>query len=410
MITQNDNISKACDKLEKIDQHIHSFLPEKNRKERLISDMEKYKPKPVMPLYGMFAGIKDIFRVDGLLTRAGSKLPARKFSGIEASVVTKIKKNGALILGKTVTTEFAFAEPNETVNPVNHKYSPGGSSSGSAAAVAAGLCDFAVGSQTVGSTLRPASYCGIVGFKCSYDRIDPKGVIYFAPSLDTIGLFTKDVTKMLKVSKALFKTWQDENEKQILPVLGVPVGKYLDQIDKDVLTIFNRTITRLLKNGYTVKRIPVFENIVQINYNIWILAAYEMAEIHKKWYAAYKHLYRSRTRELIEKGEKVTKEKHREMIQKQKELRTYIINAMTQNGIDLWVCPTTMSYAPKMTLSSTGNPAMNIPWTFAGLPSISLPIKKSGKLPLGLQIVARFGKDELLLSESKKIERIVHYE
>src|SRR6185437_9294322 len=188
-------VEAALDRLEQLDSEIHSFLPEPDRRARVTHRAEELmrvyanQPKPL--LFGDEVVVKDIFRVDGLPTQAGSHLPVAAFAGKESAVVTQIKQAGGIILGKTVSTEFAAGQPNETVNPLDHNYSPGGSSSGSAAAVAAGLCDLGIGSQTIGSTLRPASFCGIVGFKPSFGRISTKNAIDYAPSLDTVGLFTK---------------------------------------------------------------------------------------------------------------------------------------------------------------------------------------------------------------------------
>ena len=144
----------------------------------------------------MPVGVKDIFHAAGFETRAGSQLPPELLTGPEADAVGRLRAAGCLILGKTVTTEFAYYEPEPTRNPHNLAHTPGGSSSGSAAAVAAGLAPLALGTQTIGSVIRPAAFCGIVGFKPSYGRISPEGLIFFSPSLDHVGLFTQDVAGM----------------------------------------------------------------------------------------------------------------------------------------------------------------------------------------------------------------------
>ncbi|HNQ95952.1 MAG TPA: amidase family protein, partial [Anaerolineales bacterium] len=144
-----------------------AFIPESNRFERLQKDAEELTKKfpdanNRPPLFGMTLGVKDIFHVNGFVTQAGSKLPSQDLQGNEATSVTKLKNAGALILGKTVTTEFAYFTPGPTCNPHNPSHTPGGSSSGSAAAVGAGLCDIALGTQTIGSVIRPAAFCGVV--------------------------------------------------------------------------------------------------------------------------------------------------------------------------------------------------------------------------------------------------------
>ncbi|HSX09147.1 MAG TPA: amidase [Candidatus Saccharimonadales bacterium] len=406
---QKEYISLLCKNIELVDKTLHSFLPEKDRQKRLEKDVIDLKKRSgeTLPLYGATVGIKDIFLTDDLPTQAGSLMPIEEFRGKQADIVTKLKNAGALILGKTVTTEFAYAEPNETVNPVNSNYTPGGSSSGSAAAVAAGLCDLGVGSQTVGSTLRPASYCGVVGFKCSYGRINKDGLIGLSPTLDTVGLFTTSVSSIIPFSQVLLQNWKGKERKNTNPVvLGIPVGNYLDQAEKKVLEKFRESVKKLEDNRFIIKEISIFENIYETNEDIWTLVAFEMAELHKDWYPKFKKLYRPKTKELIKKGLRIRVDKYKELLEKQVKLRYFIKEEMNKHTIDFWISPAATSYAPK-TLEYTGNPAMNIPWTYSGMPSISLPIKDSGDLPLGLQVIAPFMDDEKLLSESLHIERSI---
>ncbi|MEK7328196.1 MAG: amidase, partial [Chloroflexota bacterium] len=177
---------------------ILAFVPEEGRFGRLYREAEELlrrypQPETRPPLFGIPVGIKDIFHVAGFATRAGSKLPPELLQGLEAESITALKKAGALIMGKTVTTEFAYFGPGPTRNPHNPDHTPGGSSSGSAAAVAAGMCQLALGTQTIGSIVRPASFCGVVGYKPTYDRVSRAGVIPLSPSLDHIGPFARTV-------------------------------------------------------------------------------------------------------------------------------------------------------------------------------------------------------------------------
>ncbi len=169
-------------RLEEADAQIRSLMPERGRAERLERELSA---TPDGPLRGLVVGVKDIFHVDGLPTTAGSTLPVEELAGPEAAAVSLLRNAGAVVLGKTVTTEFAFAEPGPTRNPRNPEHTPGGSSSGSAAAVAAGHCPLALGSQTVGSVIRPAAFCGVVGYKPSYGRISTAGVIPLAESFSS---------------------------------------------------------------------------------------------------------------------------------------------------------------------------------------------------------------------------------
>lgn len=401
--------AKLCKKIDEHDKYIHAFLLEKYRLDRILKQFKIVEKKSQInqTLHSLSVGVKDIFFVDGLPTRAGSNLPANAFHDIQASVVTNLINNGAFILGKTVSTEFALSEPNETINPFNHNYSPGGSSSGSAAAVAAGMCELGIGSQTVGSTLRPASYCSIVGFKPTFGRINILGIIPLAPSLDTVGLLTKNTSKLLPITKVVLNNWNHHKTKENKRVIGIPAGAYLEQADKDVLNVYSKTINLLKNDGYCIKVVPMFDNILEINENIWSLLTYEMSKVHSDWYSKYKDLYRVKTIEAIERGLTISNSTYHKILNDKVNLHKLIKTKMEIDEIDLWISPAAKSYPPKMKLSFTGDPAMNIPWTLAGLPSISLPINNSGILPLGLQIIAGFGEDEMLLSESVKIEKII---
>src|SRR5690606_3462350 len=151
--------------------------------------------------------------------------------GSEAESVRLLRAAGALVLGKTVTAEFAYSEPGPTRNPRNLAHTPGGSSSGSAAAVASGFCPLALGTQTIGSVIRPAAYCGIIGFKPGYGRISTSGVLPVSRSLDHVGIFTQDIAGVALAASILCQTWDASPtvSAKTLPTLGVPTGAYLEQ-------------------------------------------------------------------------------------------------------------------------------------------------------------------------------------
>ena len=207
------DIDQLEDHFNKREPEVLAFLPEAGRFDRLRREarqlLDRYPQPDQRPLlFGVFIGVKDIFRVDGFPTRAGSRLPPDLFAGEEAESVTRLRQAGALILGKTVSTEFAYFAPGPTRNPHHLQHTPGGSSSGSAAAVAAGLCPVALGTQTIGSIIRPAAFCGVVGYKPSYDRISRSGVIPLSPSLDHVGLFAADVEDVKRCAQLLIGEWE----------------------------------------------------------------------------------------------------------------------------------------------------------------------------------------------------------
>ena len=401
-------IDDLCDKLEKWDSKIKAFLLEPNRRERLQKDLkELYQtfPNPAERpvLFGIPVGVKDIFHVDGFETKAGSNLPSKILHGKEANVVSKLKQAGALIMGKTVTTEFAYFYPGATCNPHNFDHTPGGSSSGSAAAVAAGFCPLTLGTQTIGSISRPATFCGIVGFKPSFSRISTDGVIPFSRSADHIGFFTQDLEGSNIVASILCDNWiNDKIDTQRKTVLGIPEGKYLDQASSEILSAFNKAVEKLKQKDIIIKSIPAFNNINEINDQHKLMNAAEFAEVHKNWFNNYKEYYHQASIDLIEKGRSVPIEVLNRAIKGRIHLLEKLEQLQKENGVDLWISPSTPTTAPKG-LDSTGDPAMNLPWTYAGVPTISIPFGFSNKLPFGIQFAGNYNKDETLFRLIKRI-------
>ncbi|NPA45487.1 MAG: amidase [Chlorobi bacterium] len=401
-------VREACKITNKKEPYIKSFMPEKNREQRLLEEVDKLRKRfpdknNLPPLYGVLVGIKDIVNAEGFQTRGGSNLPPKLFEGKEASLVTKLKDAGAIVMGKTVTTEFAYFEPGETRNPHNLEHTPGGSSSGSAAAVASGIVPLAIGTQTIGSIIRPAAYCGIVGFKPSYGRIQKDGVIPFSTSADHIGIFTQDIDGIDLTASILCDNWEKDVKKETKPIIGAVKGKYLQQAEPEVIDFFEEKIKQLEKAGCQIKRIDPFEDIDDINTKHQNMNAREFYEVHKKWFENYEGKYRTGTKELILKGKKVSDKDYIQALEGQKIFRAKIEKLKKDNGIDVWISPSTTSPAPKG--MQTGSPLMNLPWTYAGLPAITIPVGKAKNgLPLGLQITGSFNKDEELIAFAKIIE------
>jgi Asp-tRNA(Asn)/Glu-tRNA(Gln) amidotransferase A subunit family amidase len=402
-------INQTCDRIDAIEPHIHALLPEPDRHARLLAKARTLQarfPRSTdrPPLYGILLGIKDVFAVDGFTTRAGSQLPPELFKQPEAVSVTRLREAGALILGKTVSTEFAWFEPGPTRNPHNPQHTPGGSSSGSAAAVAAGFCPLALGTQTVGSVIRPAAFCGIVGFKPSYGRIPTSGVVPCASSLDTVGFFTQNVVDIALVAPLLCERWQSV---QVVnkPVLGVPDGPYLALASPEALRAFETQLTQLEQAGYQIRHIPVLSDIETIQQQHMRLVFAEMALQHHAWFTQYESLYRPRTVTAIRDGQHVSTEALEEARTGRIKLRETLEAAMRQHSIDLWICPAAPGAAPEG-ITTTGSPAMNLPWTYAGLPVITFPVgTTSNNLPLGLQCIGAFMADEALVSWAQRLQQ-----
>ena len=394
-------IHELCNHIDTVDPLVHALLPEADRRARLSAEatalQERFPNLASRPaLYGIPIGVKDTFRVNGFPTQAGSQLPPELFVAPEATCVTMLRAAGALILGKTVTTEFAYFEPGPTRNPHNLNHSPGGSSSGSVAAVAAGFCPLALGTQVIGSTIRPAAYCGIIGFKPTYGRIPTSGLIKCADSVEHVGYFAQDMPGIALVSSLLCSDWQTVTAKA-LPVLGVPDGPYLSQASEEARHVFETQLSLLQNAGYTVRRVPTFEDIESINRHHTRMVFAEMAEVHSSWFRQYETLYRPRTAAALREGQTVGAEELTEARQGRAVLRNELEIRMAQAGIDIWVSPATTSPAPEG-LDSTGSPIMNLPWTYVGMPAITiLGGRAANGLPLGFQCVSAAMADEYLL-------------
>ncbi|MCP4425247.1 MAG: amidase [Chloroflexi bacterium] len=386
-----------------------AFVPEDGRFQRLRQQaqqlLKKYPDSTTRPpLFGLPIGVKDIFHVDSFITQAGSALPTEELQGTESVAVTKMRGAGALIMGKTVTTEFAYFAPGPTRNPHNPTHTPGGSSSGSAAAVAAGLCPFAFGTQTIGSINRPAAFCGTVGYKPSYGRISAHGVIPLSESLDHIGFFTLDAAGVGVIAEWLCEGWRGVPPTEQKPTLGIPEGPYLERATAVGLAQFHADCDHLADAGFTLKTVPAMPDFAEIRRRHLILMAAETARFHAAWFAQYEALYHPKTVDLIRAGQAYGNDDIAAAQRYKLQTRQQVTALMDEHGLDSWISPSATGPAPKG-LDSTGDPIMNLPWTNAGLPTLTIPTgADEDGLPMGLQFIGRWQADERLVAFGKMIE------
>ncbi|SNR66417.1 amidase [Halorubrum vacuolatum] len=392
-------LGKLKARTDTVEPEVSALVPEEDRWNRLDEDAAvlagTYRDPADRPsLYGVPIGIKDIIHVDGLPTQAGSTLPPDVLAGPEATVVRLLRDAGALVFGKTVTTEFAHFDPGPTRNPHDLDRTPGGSSSGSAAAVASGICPAALGTQTIGSVIRPAAFCGIVGFKPSFGRIPTDGVIPLSTSVDHVGFFTQDTAGASLLASILCDGWRQLPAPTGRPTLAVPDGPYLEQASPVALDAFESQLERLGKGGYELVRLSTLTDIEAINERHKRLVAADAALAHDEWYREYGDRYAEETGGLIETGKAVTIDTVSEARRSRHELRAGFLELMDQHDVDLWIAPAAPGPAPEG-IETTGDPVMNLPWTHTGLPTITVPAGKTADdLPLGVQCAGRFGADE----------------
>nr|WP_283102430.1 amidase [Haloplanus sp. XH21] len=387
-----------CDRIEAVEPDVRAFVQfDRDRvtttAARVAREHDAWS-RP--PLYGVPVGVKDIYHVDGFPTRAGSAVPPVALTGPESAAVTALRGAGAYVAGKTVTTEFAHFEPGPTRNPHDLDHTPGGSSSGSAAAVAAGALPLALGSQTIGSVIRPAAFCGIVGFKPSYGRISVNGVVPCAPSVDQMGAFTVDVAGAQLAAGVLCDEWdavaaEPTGER---PTVGVPEGSYLDRASETGQAAFEAAV-EALDESLDVRRFELDTTSAYEHHRS--LVAAEFALSHEEWFEAYGDRYAEETVKLIESGRDTDVSTLVDARRNREAFRTHVAEWMAEAGVDVLACPAAPGPAPE-SLDTTGDPVMNLPWTHAGTPVVGLPAGRVDGLPVAVQFVTPYAADEALLA------------
>jgi len=383
-ITAIDYTDSLLERIQKTEPQIHAWVtiePEKTRR----AAVKATDKKPHSIIHGVPIGVKDIYSTAGTRTTMGSPIYKNHIPDKDAAMVQKIKKKGAIVLGKTETTEFALHDPAPTTNPWNIYHTPGGSSSGSAAAVATGMCPAAFGSQTGGSVIRPASYCGIVGVKPTYDLLSREGVYPLAWSLDHIGYMTRTVEDAHHMLAALTDKETPWSVPEKPPRIGVLRGYFKENAQETVWKGYEETITKLWGEGAEMIEVDLPESFKLVPDVHRVIMAVEVAAVHEDQIRTRKDEYGEYIRGFIMSGLLVPATAYL----RAQRLRGTIIEDMKKliDQYDCVVCPSTTDTAPEG-LEWTGSPAFNAPWSLTGFPSITVPsgLAPNG-LPLGLQLV-----------------------
>jgi Asp-tRNA(Asn)/Glu-tRNA(Gln) amidotransferase A subunit family amidase len=363
--------------------------------ERLTAELERGQYRG--PLHGIPLGVKDIFDVFDWPTAAGSKLWANSIARQDADVVRQLRQAGAIFLGKTVTTQYASFDPPVTRNPWNLERTPGGSSSGSAAAVATGMCVGALGSQTGGSITRPASYCGVAGCKPSYGAVSCIGVVPLAHSMDhpgPIGRCVEDLAILLQpiAHRTGGETRADLRRTAFGPgpiSLLRPGGLFHDAAETAVQQAMDQVCALLCEQGAAIDEIALSAGFSEVTRRHRIVMAVEAAQYHRERLARHPEDYQACIRALLEEGLACSATEYADCKEHQSDLRT---SMSFMRGV--LITPATTSPAPDR--STTGNPAFNSPWSYTGLATVSIPTGQFvDGLPLALQFIAsdRHGRD-----------------
>ena len=347
------------------------------------------------PLAGIPFGAKDIFETRGMATEYGSPLYAGRKGDTDAAVIQELRDQGAILVGKTQTTAFASFDPAPTRNPRAPGHTPGGSSAGSAAAVAAGMVPVALGTQTLASVLRPASYCGVCGFRPSFGLIPIDGVLAFAPSLDTVGFFTATVADMQFLWSHGFGGSSDVALRN-LARLRIPAEEPMARAVKDAAQ-------RLRAAGIHVDDIDPPAGWFTLVEAAFTINTYEGARTHERRYRDFGDRMGARLSALIRRGLAMPGGEYQAAQEQVERMRTEISRLFWEYPAIL--CPAATG-PPPAGFDSTGDPAASAPWSALGVPAISVPLA-GYDMPMGLQLTGAWGRDDAVVLVAAEAERLL---
>ncbi len=368
------------------------------------------------PLHGLPIGIKDIIDTADYPTEHGTVLHRGRKPTQDATLVSLLKEAGAIILGKTVSTEMAVYSPGKTRNPHNPEHTPGGSSSGSAAAVASAMVALSVGSQTNGSIIRPASYCGVYGFKPSFARISRHGVLTQSPPLDTIGMFARSLEDLALIADVLMRF--DAQDSAMTPTAPPCIGKVMSkEVPADPHFAFVRTpvwdqVEQVTKDGLrelidavnesrekTVDIVDLPSPFTELHEDHRKAMEADLARSFADEYKRGKAELSTVLCEMIERGRKVTDSDYDGALARMQDYSAFLEEIFDE--YDAILTPSTPGPAP-VGLDATGSPVMNTIWTFCGTPAINVPLLQSPEgLPIGVQVVGAKDDDARLFRSTR---------
>jgi Asp-tRNA(Asn)/Glu-tRNA(Gln) amidotransferase A subunit family amidase len=417
----SEELMRAClDHIAAIEEQIGAWAyldPDYALKQARQADQVLQEGKGIGPLNGIPVGVKDIFDTRDMPTEDGTVLHAGRQPTEDATAVALLRKAGAIIMGKTVTTELAVYAPGKTRNPHDPERTPGGSSSGSAAAVAAGMAPLAIGTQTNGSVIRPASYCGVYGYKPSYGRISRHFVLQQSRPLDQVGVFARTIEDAALIAESIM-AFDDRDpdtqmraraklvetlaeEPPVQPRLAFVKTPMWDQAETDTQEAFAELVAHLDEIVVEVELPEIFNDAVELHRTIMEA---DLARSFEREYAHGKDKLSAILREMIERGQRVLAVDYNNAVS-----RIPVCNRALDNVFDWYdaiLTPATTGEAP-VGLESTGSPIFCTLWSLCGMPAITLPILQGAHgMPLGVQLVGPRDDDARLLRTARWLVNI----
>jgi len=416
----SQELVKACfDRIDSLEESIGAWTHldrEVAMQQAREADEFRSRGLRVGALHGIPIGIKDIIDTSDYATELGTVLHKGRRPSSDATLVSLLKEAGAIILGKTVTTELAALSPGKTSNPHNNGHTPGGSSSGSAAAVASAMVPLAVGTQTNGSVIRPASFCGVYGFKPSFGRISRQGVLKQSARLDTVGVFARCLEDLALIADVVMR--YDQQDDAMTPIAPPCISSIMTEpVPVDPIFAFIRTpawdkTEQVTKDGFRelietineskAKTIDIFDLPAQFD-NIFedhrIVMEADIARNFDEEFTRGKAELSEELRSMIERGQKITNDEYNGSVASIADYTSSLDEVFEL--YDAILTPATPGPAP-LGLHSTGDPAMNTIWTFCGTPTLNLPLLQSEEgLPLGVQLVGEKDDDARLFRSAR---------
>ena len=420
VISSAQLVDACLARIEAVDPEVQAWAfldPDLARAQATAADEYRLSGRPLGPLHGVPVGVKDIIDTADMPTENGSVLHAGRTPARDATVVSMLRAAGAVIMGKTVTTEFAAYAPGKTRNPHNAAHTPGGSSSGSAASVAAGMVPVAIGSQTNGSVIRPAAFCGVYGFKPTHGLIPRPGVLPLCRSLDTLGIFARTVEDVALVAEQLvgfderdpdsrpraripFRDMAAE-EPPITPLLAFVKTSRWDRTLPETREAF----AELREALGGVEEVELIQSAEALEWHRQIMEAEMAASLDREWTTGRDRLSDA-LRTQLARGREVTAVDYL-LARRRAEAFADGLAELFQERCDAILTPSAPGAAP-LGLESTGDPSFCTLWTLAGMPALTLPLMNAANgMPIGVQLVGPRHGDARLLRTARWLARRV---
>jgi Asp-tRNA(Asn)/Glu-tRNA(Gln) amidotransferase A subunit family amidase len=422
LLTSQELVESCLERIAQLEEKVQAwtFLDEKHaRAQARAADELKASGAAIGPLHGIPVGLKDIIDTADMPTENGTPLRKGRTPRKDAAVVTALRAAGAVMLGKTVTTECAYFHPGKTRNPHHPEHTPGGSSSGSAAAVAAGMVPLALGSQTNGSVIRPAAFCGVYGFKPTHGLVPRTGILALSRTLDHVGFFARSIEDLALLAETLAGYDEGDPDTQprarvpfqavageeppVEPMLALIKTPHWEGANADMKEAFAELQATL---GIRVEEVQLFASAASAwDWHKTIMET-EMAASFEREYELGRKKLSEKLRSLIERGREVRAVDYLRAVRTIGPLNAAFEDLFMQR-YDAILTPAAPGTAPKG-LKSTGDPSFCSLWTLLGLPAITLPLMqgKNG-LPIGAQLVGRRGFDARLMRTARWLEKKV---